>query len=512
MTSLYVWVTFFYILVVQSKKMERSKFPAILCTMVAAISVCSTARAQLTITVIPKDQCFNAANTVTAAVTATPAGAVSYSWVVNMSGCSVTFSAPVPQVPSIVASFPCCGSAVISCSAYASGNSFLASTSSVVNIFCLPPVSIPVQTLICLGAQKNLSASGAHTYTWNTGAVSPSITVSPSVATGYTVTGTSTVTGCSASKSITIAVFTPTFQVSPASPVAHCTGGTLHLQASGANSYTWQTPVPSAFPSILVSPTESTVYVVSATSTSNNVNCVSTQTVQVLVGTNPNVGISASSQVICVPGTVTLTGTGAGSYTWSTGQQGQTITQSLSSPGVSNFSVVGSNTAGCKASAAISVTVSLKTSVMATASKTLICQGEPVTLSAGGASLYSWSSGQNSAVITLTPSATNTIFVSDAWGCSDTASVKIEVLPCVGIHREPNDLSSAYPNPADDVLMVRAVRAATFILLDATGKPVMNLEINPGIREVNLHELPAGLYVLLFTENGKTRRTVILKE
>src|SRR6218665_1644803 len=44
-------------------------------------------------------------------------------------------------------------------------------------------------SVICAGEQTTLMASLATTYTWNTGATSPSITVSPSATTSYTVTG-----------------------------------------------------------------------------------------------------------------------------------------------------------------------------------------------------------------------------------------------------------------------------------------------------------------------------------
>jgi uncharacterized repeat protein (TIGR01451 family) len=46
-------------------------------------------------------------------------------------------------------------------------------------------------TIICAGSSAVLTATGANTYTWNTSANTPSISVSPSSNTTYTVTGTS---------------------------------------------------------------------------------------------------------------------------------------------------------------------------------------------------------------------------------------------------------------------------------------------------------------------------------
>jgi hypothetical protein len=60
-----------------------------------------------------------------------------------------------------------------------------------------PSVSVTGAGTICIGQATVLTASGANTYSWNTGATTASILVSPSVTTSYTTTGTSSVTGCS---------------------------------------------------------------------------------------------------------------------------------------------------------------------------------------------------------------------------------------------------------------------------------------------------------------------------
>jgi type IX secretion system substrate protein/NHL repeat-containing protein len=52
-----------------------------------------------------------------------------------------------------------------------------------------PIISVNTST-ICTGSTATLTASGANTYTWNTGATGASISPSPTVTTNYTVTGT----------------------------------------------------------------------------------------------------------------------------------------------------------------------------------------------------------------------------------------------------------------------------------------------------------------------------------
>ncbi|MCC6183008.1 MAG: T9SS type A sorting domain-containing protein [Bacteroidia bacterium] len=57
---------------------------------------------------------------------------------------------------------------------------------------------------ICAGQSSTLTASGASTYTWSTGATSPSIVVTPSVSTIYTVTGANS--NCTATQTVLVAI------------------------------------------------------------------------------------------------------------------------------------------------------------------------------------------------------------------------------------------------------------------------------------------------------------------
>ncbi len=68
------------------------------------------------------------------------------------------------------------------------------------------PVVTASSASVCTGTTATLTASGANTYTWNTGALGSTYTVAPNVSTTYTVVGTSTV-GCSAQT--TASVFVP---------------------------------------------------------------------------------------------------------------------------------------------------------------------------------------------------------------------------------------------------------------------------------------------------------------
>ena len=64
-----------------------------------------------------------------------------------------------------------------------------------ITIYALPTV-VASSSSICLGRQATLTATGANTFTWSTGATTASISITPTTTATYTVTGTD-VNGCS---------------------------------------------------------------------------------------------------------------------------------------------------------------------------------------------------------------------------------------------------------------------------------------------------------------------------
>jgi hypothetical protein len=68
-------------------------------------------------------------------------------------------------------------------------NGCVGQTISSINVTPSPTVSVTGAT-ICAGNSTNLIASGATTYSWNTSAITNSISVTPTTTTVYTVTGT----------------------------------------------------------------------------------------------------------------------------------------------------------------------------------------------------------------------------------------------------------------------------------------------------------------------------------
>jgi len=93
---------------------------------------------------------------------------------------------------------------------------------------------------VCAGEAVTLRASGGSNYTWSGGGLSGGGSQKTVYPTGTMTYSVSSGTGaCSDSKSFTVNVKpSPTVSISPSS-VTICTGGSVELTASGANTYSW---------------------------------------------------------------------------------------------------------------------------------------------------------------------------------------------------------------------------------------------------------------------------------
>jgi hypothetical protein len=116
----------------------------------------------------------------------TPAGADSY-----------TFSSVVNVVtPTVTTTYTIIGSNFYNCTD-------TVTTQIIVNLN--PSISIVSTSSVCQGSSISIIASGANTYTWNTGATTSSISVMPTTTGTYTVTGTD-LNNCSNTQTVSVTV------------------------------------------------------------------------------------------------------------------------------------------------------------------------------------------------------------------------------------------------------------------------------------------------------------------
>ncbi|MEI8137168.1 MAG: T9SS type A sorting domain-containing protein, partial [Bacteroidota bacterium] len=303
-------------------------------------------------------------------------------------------------------------------------------------------------TIVCDGTPITLTANGATTYTWSTGPTTPTVSVTQSVNTTYSVTGTNIV-GCMASASVSLATNPSPTVTAVGSSTGVCPGSSVSLTASGAITYTWSTGPTTTV--TVVNPTVATTYSVAGT---NTIGCSSTGTVAIAMNV-PTIAITGPS-AICNGTSANISASGASSYTWSTGSSAINI---IVGPTVTTtYSVSGTNTAGCVGTTTLSLIVNPNPVVNATANPSMICSGESATLTASGASSYSWNTTSTLTSIAISPSVTTnyTVVGTNTLGCSNTKVIVQTVNACVGIKENNNSLGNLniFPNPNNGVFSI----------------------------------------------------------
>ena len=227
--------------------------------------------------------------------------------------------------------------------------------------------------------------------------------------------------GCTDSTNVLTVNVTPSPTAVISGNTTICSGDITTLTASGGINYSWSTGATSA--AITDNPTTNTSYTVLVTDASG---CSDTAIASVNVLSSPTAAV-AGNNTICSGQSTTLTASGGGNYSWSNSSTASSI--SVSPTTNTTYSVI-VFAGSCSDTASISVTVNLSPTAMISGNTT-ICSGQTTTLTASGGTNYSWNTSSTSAAITDNPTTNTsyTVFVTNASGCADTASVAIVVVP-----------------------------------------------------------------------------------
>ena len=304
-----------------------------------------------------------------------------------------------------------------------------------VSISTTPSISItPSLSTICSGQSQVLTSSGSGPFTWtaSSGANPPAaatVTVSPSSTTTYTVlSGTGT---CTAQAVATVSVSAnPSINITPSNTTI-CVGENVTLTSTGSGPFTWTASSganPPSAATVTVSPSVTTTYtVLSGTGT-----CTSTAVATVSISPVGTISITPPSTIICSGKTTTLTvngSTGPFSWTANTGTNPVNLGTVTVAPFTTTTYTVIAGTGACTTQAVVTVSVSLPISVTATPASTSICNGSSTTISASGATSYTWAPGMiTGATLTVNPTSTTTYSVLGTDGvCSNTTTATINV-------------------------------------------------------------------------------------
>ncbi len=174
--------------------------------------------------------------------TLTANGVNTYTWNTGANTTSISVSPNITTTYTVMGTSSTCTSQVI----------------ATVSVTPTPTITITGNSIICIGQNTTLTANGANSYIWNTGANTSSIMVNPSSFSTYTVIGGIGTCTNQATFTVNVILSSPTVSISGSGTI--CPGQSATLTANGANTYIWNTGDTTT--SIVISPTVTTTYTV----------------------------------------------------------------------------------------------------------------------------------------------------------------------------------------------------------------------------------------------------------
>lgn len=391
------------------------------------------------------------------------------------------------------------------------------STPATVNVTVAAPPTATAgsNTPVCVGSPINLTANtvAGATYAWTgpsgfTSSDEDPIISSATTAMAGTYNLTITVGTCTATSSTTVVVNPlPTVTVPSLGQV--CVGGTLNLTPSTGG--TWSSSN-AGIASITNAGVVTGVGAGSAnmTFTNTTTGCSSNPT-SATITVNPIPTATASSNSpVCVGNAINLNGSSStGTYAW-TGPN--SFSSSIQNPtiGASTTAMAGTYTLvvtenGCASTpATTSVVVNALPTITASASPTTVCAGNTINLSSGGGSTYSWtgpntfaSTSQNPTITSATTAASGTYTVTGvgANGCSNTATILVNVTNGPNVSISPNNINCNGGTTGSAFVNVSGTAPYTYLWTPTgqTGQTASNLA--------------AGAYSVLVTDGNGCQST-----
>lgn len=337
------------------------------------------------------------------------------SWTQGTSLTVIGSNATLKVTPNATTSYKATCSTGTSCSGFAT---------TAINVSIKPESPIVTTGLnrVCAGADVVFTAHNCiGIVNWSNGTTGATITVNPIVNTSYSAT--CNVNGCASLPStvILIQIITQIPKIT-ASSESVCAGGNVTLTASDCSgTIAWSTGSTAA--SIILNPTTETVYTLTCTLEG----CVGKSTKTITIGTGQLPSLTATKTNACAGESVTITATNcSSSIAWSTGTVGNTL---IVNPALTTIYTATCGSGSCSGTSNITINVSTGQTPTLSASNTSVCVGQEVTINSSNCSSnISWSTGETTASIKVSPLATTTYTVTcGAGSCVKSAQIIINI-------------------------------------------------------------------------------------
>jgi hypothetical protein len=223
--------------------------------------------------------------------------------------------------------------------------------------------------------------------------------------------------------------------------------------------------------------------------------------------------VTANSSVICAGQSATLNASGATNYTWNPGNLSG-ATQTFS-PGATQVYTINGANGSCNGVGTTTITITNTLNVGLSTSNNTICSGSSVTLTASGATNYTFNPGggvSNPAVVTPTGTTTYTV-LGTTFGCSGNSVITVTVLNCAtGLSsNNGNPIYRIYPNPTSGNVMIEfgSIFTGKVSVFNALGQVLLTKELNNAeVLPLNMSEYAKGIYTIRFS-GGNSSETFI---
>lgn len=469
------------------------------CGSLAATSRTITVNPSPTVTASPSSTTVcNGSN-----VTLNGGGAFTYTWTGGISN-------NTPFVPPSTNNYTVTGTAANGCTAQAV---------AAVNVNPIPAPTLSSNSPVCSNLTINLSSSSiiGATYQWSGPGSFTAATQNPNIpgaasSNAGVYTASVTALGCTGIATVAVLVnTTPTANAISGGSIT-CASTTQTLSGSGVTSYTWSGPG-------IVAGGNTSTPTVNAVGNytligSDATGCISAPvTTGVFSNTTPpTMSVSASSNSICAGASATISLiSSATTQTWSTGANTTSIVVTPSTN--ATYTVTGTDSGnGCSGSTVQSIGVNALPTITASSASPVIC-GPPfqqtVTITAGGASTYTWNTSAISSSISVSPSVTTvyTVTGTDANGCENMTSFTQSVSACTGMQQFGVQSSEfvVYPNPNNGeftISLTGSEKNPSVEIYNTIGKLVYQDVLTAEKTTFNTN-LAAGIYFINLIDNGK---------
>jgi gliding motility-associated-like protein len=392
-------------------------------------------------------------------------GGVSYAWTPSAGLSSATSSNPTVTLVN-TGTIPTVNTFILTTTANGCTNKYTVA----VTVNPLPVANAGTNTSFCSGAQITLgtSTTSGFTYVWspagglnNTGISNPVLTLTntdtvPDTLNYFLITTNQFTCRDSDTVQVTVA---PIPLVTAGSDVIFCSGQTVAIGTLSqfGFTYAWSpstgvTPATNSAANLTLTNTTTVFDTVNLVLAATRFGCTGRDTIEAIVKPRP-IAEAGTSIIACQNDTATIGAASLAGYSYSWSPATNLSSTNASNPNVFiNTSSTPTTTTytvtvtanGCVNTDSVSVTSNPLPNVAAVTNATVVCLGTGATLTASGASTYSWENINTpltvigtGASLNVTPTVSSSYVVTgtSAAGCKnkDTVSVTVAPLPSVAI-------------------------------------------------------------------------------